>query len=64
MHCERQVEEVVQQKSSTSRLIQGELMTDAYFDGIAAEIRDLLQVHIACSVKIIPAGCSELKAGI
>ena len=44
MHCEKQAEEVMQSSSNTMRLNQGELMTDAYFDGIAAEIGDLLQV--------------------
>ena len=43
-HCERQAKEVVQSSSRTMTLIQGELMTDSYFDSIAAEIQDLLGV--------------------
>ena len=43
-HCERQAEVAVQSSNGTTRLIQSELMTDIYFDGIAAEIGDLLRV--------------------
>lgn len=45
VHCERQAQLVVQNSHGTVQLIQSELMTDGYFEGITAEIGDLLQVE-------------------
>ena len=44
-HCERQAQRVVESSSAMLQIIQSELMTDAYFDGIAAEVGDLLEVR-------------------
>ena len=47
VHCEKQADKVVEGSNGTIRIIQGEILTDAYFDGIAIEIGETLQVNDA-----------------
>lgn len=54
VHCERQAEKVVQGSNGKTKIIQSEIMTEAYFDGVAAEVSDLLQVGAMCKLKKIP----------
>ena len=45
VHCEREAGTAVAVSGGAMRLVQGELVTDAYFDGVAAEIDETLQVQ-------------------
>ena len=47
-HCEKQAQIYVDESSGSVQIIQGELMTTAYFDGVASETEELLQVPISC----------------
>ena len=50
VHCEREAGAAVAAARGAMRLVQGgELVTDAYFEGVAAEIDETLQVHWCCS---------------
>jgi hypothetical protein len=42
-HCERQAVCAVEASNGTLQIVQGELMEQSYFDGISAEIDELLQ---------------------
>ena len=44
-HCERQAQQAVEQSRGSMQIVQGEIITSAYFDGLAAEIDELLQVR-------------------
>jgi len=44
VHCEREAGAAVAAAAGAMRLVQGELVTDAYFDGVADEIDETLQV--------------------
>jgi hypothetical protein len=49
LHCERQAAAAVGESSGRVQLIQGELITLAYFDSLAAEVNDTLQVSPAAA---------------
>lgn len=44
LHCERQAGEAVAASGGELQLLQGELVTVSYFDTLAAEVADSLQV--------------------
>jgi len=44
VHCEREAGAAVSAAAGAMRLVQGELVTDAYFDSVADEIDETLQV--------------------
>ena len=44
-HCERQAQQAVEQSGASMQIVQGEIITSAYFDGLAAEVDELLQVR-------------------
>ena len=45
VHCEREAGAAVSATAGAMRLLQGELVTDAYFDSVADEIDETLQVR-------------------
>jgi hypothetical protein len=45
VHCERQAAAAVNAGGGALRSVQGELITQGYFDGLAAEIDELLQAR-------------------
>ena len=45
VHCERQAAAVVAAGGAALQAVQGELITQGYFDNLAAEIDELLQVR-------------------
>jgi E3 UFM1-protein ligase 1 len=44
VHCERQAAAAVAESGGQLRLVQGELITVAYFDALAADVADSLRV--------------------
>lgn len=44
LHCERAAQQAVAESNGQLRLVQGELITVKYFDNLAAEIDEILQV--------------------
>ena len=44
LHCERAAMQAVAGSSGQLQLVQGELLTQGYFDSLAEEVDDLLQV--------------------
>ena len=44
LHCERAARQAVAESNGQLRLVQGELITAEYFDNLAAEIDEILQV--------------------
>lgn len=49
LHCERAARQAVAESNCQLRLVQGELITAEYFDNLAAEINEILQVCYALS---------------
>ena len=49
LHCERAARQAVAESSGQLRLVQGELIAAEYFDNLAAEIDEILQVCYAMS---------------
>ena len=49
LHCEHAARQAVAESNGQLRLVQGELITVEYFDNLAAEIDEILQV---CSQQI------------
>ena len=47
LHCERAAQQAVTESNGQLRLVQGELITVEYFDNLAAEIDEILQVRSA-----------------
>ena len=45
MHCEHAARQAVAESNGQLRLVQGELITVEYFDNLAAEIDEILQVQ-------------------
>ena len=52
VHCEREAGGAVADSAGAMRLVQGELVTDAYFDSVADEIDETLQVYCRRLCKI------------
>lgn len=44
VHCERQAQLAIKESKGTLQLIQGELIMQPYFDSLAAEVQETLQV--------------------
>lgn len=44
VHCERAAQQAVAESDGALRLLQAELFTTAYFDNLAAEVDEVLQV--------------------
>ena len=44
VHCERQARLAIEESKGTLQLIQGELIMQSYFDSLAAEVQETLQV--------------------
>lgn len=44
VHCERAAQQAVAESNGALRLLQAELFTTAYFDNLAAEVDEVLQV--------------------
>jgi len=44
LHCEREAQQEVAESNGQLRVVQGELITVDYFDNLAAEIDEILQV--------------------
>ena len=55
LHCERAARQAVADSNGQLRLVQGELITAEYFDNLAAEIDEILQVCYAMSANDIHA---------
>lgn len=49
VHCERQAGATVGDSGGALQLVQGELITTSYFDALAAEVADSLQVQFCRS---------------
>ena len=49
LHCERAAQQAVAESNGELRLVQGELITVEYFDNLAAEIDEILQVRYTMS---------------
>lgn len=49
LHCEHAARQAVVESNGQLRLVQGELITVEYFDNLAAEIDEILQVYQAMS---------------
>ena len=45
LHCERAAQQAVAESNGQLRVVQGELITVDYFDNLAAEIDEILQVY-------------------
>ena len=45
LHCERAAQQAVAESNGQLRVVQGELITVEYFDKLAAEIDEILQVY-------------------
>lgn len=60
LHCERAAQQAVAESNGQLRLVQGELITVGYFDNLAAEIDEILQVRLAVSARI----CACLMCGL
>lgn len=45
LHCERAAQQAVAESNGRLRVVQGELITLDYFDNLAAEIDEILQVY-------------------
>jgi len=45
VHCERAAQQAVTDSNGQLRILQGELITVEYFDNLAAEIDEILQVY-------------------
>ena len=60
VHCEREAAAAVEAAAGAMRSVQGELITTAYFDSIAAEIDETLEVRGAGQVRY---GILATKAG-
>ena len=44
IHCERQAKVAKEESEGALQLIRGELIMEAYFDNLAAEVQETLQV--------------------
>ena len=79
VHCERATEAVVREAGGSVVAAQGELFTQAYFDGLAAEVDELLQVgehgwrrgvrcwwccRCRCAVTAIAAAAGSVLQGV
>ena len=51
VHCERAAQQAVAESNGGLRLLQAELFTTAYFDNLAAEVNEVLQV-CCCSMHV------------
>ena len=49
LHCESQAFRAVEEGKGSLQNVQGELITQAYFDSVAAEVNELLQVRSSSS---------------
>ena len=47
VHCERQARALMDESGGAISEAQGELLTQEYFDGLAAEVDEMLQVSDA-----------------
>ena len=45
IHCEKQAKLVIEQSKGALQLIHGELIMQSYFDSLAAEVQETLQVR-------------------
>lgn len=54
LHCERAAKQAVAESNGQLRIVQGELITAEYFDNLAAEIDEILQVS-SCNLELAPA---------
>ena len=45
LHCEHAAQQAVAESNGQLRIVQGELITVDYFDNLAAEIDEILQVY-------------------
>jgi hypothetical protein len=45
LHCEHAAQQAVAESNGQLRVVQGELITMEYFDNLAAEIDEILQVY-------------------
>lgn len=59
VHCEKQAQSFVEECNGQVQIIQGELMTTEYFDGVAAEVEELLQVLRHCHREPLTASLSR-----
>ena len=50
VHCERAAQQAVAESNGGLRLLQAELFTTAYFDNLAAEVNEVLQV--CCCIQL------------
>ena len=44
IHCERQAKLAIEESKGALQLIHGELIEESYFDNLAAEVQETLQV--------------------
>lgn len=44
IHCERQAKLAIEQSKGALQLIRGEVIMETYFDNLAAEVQETLQV--------------------
>lgn len=59
VHCERAAQQAVAESNGGLRLLQAELFTTSYFDNLAAEVNEVLQV---CNcIHIHPLGLPSFK---
>lgn len=45
IHCEKQAKLAIEQSKGALQLIHGELIMQSYFDNLAAEVQETLQVR-------------------
>ncbi len=46
VHCEAAAARAVDESAGTLSIVQGEIISQAYFDNLAAEVDELLQVNM------------------
>jgi hypothetical protein len=65
VHCERQAAAAVDAGGGALRSVQGELITQGYFDGLAAEIDELLQARrrLLCGAVGAQSRCLRAREG-
>ena len=62
-HCERVAMQAVAGSSGQLQLLQGELLTQGYFDALAEEVDDLLQVCVLSAAAPVRTlwGCAAMS---
>ena len=65
IHCERQAKLAIEQSKGALQLIRGEVIMETYFDNLAAEVQETLQVRhslsMAYSITMRHAECDSYQ---